>query len=386
MSPPASTPAGAGAGADDRTRRARWRLVLGAESDAALGGGVLDGAASARDRALGFLYDREIGAERNVRGSSEDPDLTVPDWVNQVQELFPRRVAERLEFDALERYGLLEIATDVDVLRRATPNTTLLKAVLATKHLMNVELLAEARRIVRVVVDQLLRELARPIRSPFTGALDRRRPTRHRIASNFDAAATIRRNLRHYDAERGAIVIREPLFSSRVRRHVDRWQVVVLVDQSGSMADSVIHAAVTASIFWSFGSLLRPHLAVFSTDVVDLTADCADPVETLMKVQLGGGTDIDHALRWAEGVVEQPSKAIIVLVTDFCEGGPVDELLATVRRIVDGGVTLLGLAALDQQAVPGYDRATAEAFVRLGAHVAAMTPHELATWVAAKVR
>jgi hypothetical protein len=370
----------------ERVRRMRWRLVLGAESDAACGS-VLDATASARDRALGFLYDREVGDDRNVRrGSLEDSHLTVPDWVNQVQELFPRRVAERLESDALERYGLLEIATDVDVLRRAVPSTALLKAILATKHLMSAELLAEARRIVRAVVEQLLRELARPIRSPFSGALDRRRPTRHRIASNFDAGATIRRNLRHYDAERGAIVIREPLFSSRVRRHVDRWQVIVLVDQSGSMADSVIHAAVTASIFWSFGALLRTHLAVFDTNVVDLTADCTDPVETLMKVQLGGGTHIEQALRWAEGLVEQPSRAIIVLITDFCEGGPVDELLATVRRIVDGGTTLLGLAALDSHAVPGYDVATAAAFVRLGAHVAAMTPHELAAWVAAKVR
>ena len=379
--------AGADAAATDRIRRSRWRLVLGAESDSAFGAGVLDATAAARDRALGFLYGREVGTERNVRrGSSEDPDLTVPDWINQVHELFPRRVVERLESDALERYGLLEIATDVDVLRRATPNTALLKAILATRHLMRAELLAEARRVVRTVVDQLLRELARPVRSPFTGALDRRRRTRHRIASNFDPTATIRRNLRHYDAARGAIVIREPLFSSRVRRHVDRWQVIVLVDQSGSMAGSVIHAAVTASIFWSFGSLLRTHLAVFGTDVVDLTAHCTDPVETLMKVQLGGGTDIDRALRWAEGLVEQPSRTIVVLITDFCEGGPVGELLATVRRIVDGGVTLLGLAGLDERAVPGYDVANARAFVRLGAHVAAMTPHELASWVAAKVR
>ena len=182
----------------------------------------------------------------------------------------------------------------------------LLKAVLATKHLMSADVLEQARRIIRAVVDELLEKLAREVVSPFTGSLDRRRPSRHRVAANFDARATIRRNLRHYDPDGRRMVISEPLFSSRVRRHVDRWQVIVLVDQSGSMADSVIHAAITASIFHSLGTLLKTHLAVFDTNVVDLTADCADPVETLMKVQLGGGTDIAGALRWAEGIVERP--------------------------------------------------------------------------------
>ena len=367
-------------------QRARWRLILGSDAEGALGG-ALDGAGQARDRALGFLYDREQGDERNVRrGSLDDSALNVPDWINDVHELFPRRVVERLERDALERYGLLEIVTDRKVLERATPNLTLLKAVLSTKHLMSADVLAEARRIIRAVVDDLLKHLARPVRSPFTGALDRRRPSRHRIASNFDAPATIRRNLKHFDAASGRLIISEPLFSSRVRRHVDRWQVIVLVDQSGSMADSVIHAAVTASIFTSLGTLLRTHLAVFDTNVVDLTDTAADPVETLMKVQLGGGTDIGQALRWAEGVVERPDRAIIVLISDFAEGAELGDLLSVVKRLVDGGVTLLGLAALDSHAVPGYDRDTAEKLVRLGAHVAAMTPHELAEWVAAKVK
>jgi Mg-chelatase subunit ChlD len=366
-------------------RRARWRLMLGADAAGALGG--LHGAAAERDRALGFLYDREVGEERNARrGTLDQSQLTVSDWINDVHELFPQRVVERLESDALDRYGLLEIATSKEVLERATPNMTLLKAVLATKHLMNAEVLAEARRIIRAVVEQLLARLARPIRSPFSGALDRRRPSQHRIAANFDARATIRRNLRNYDAASRRIVISEPLFSSRVRRHVDRWQVIVLVDQSGSMADSVIHAAVTASVFYALGTLLRTHLAVFDTSVVDLTAECADPVETLMKVQLGGGTDIGQALRWAEGIVVRPDRTIVVLISDFCEGGSVSELLAVVKRLVDSGVTLLGLAALDSAAVPGYDREMGETFVRLGAHVGAMTPHELAEWVAAKVR
>jgi Mg-chelatase subunit ChlD len=250
---------------------------------------------------------------------------------------------------------------------------------------MSADVLEQARRIIRVVVDELLEKLAREVRSPFTGTLDRRRPSRHQVAANFDARATIRRNLRHYDPEGRRMVISEPLFSSRVRRHIDRWQVIVLVDQSGSMAESVIHAAITASIFHALGTMLKTHLAVFDTNVVDLTAECSDPVETLMKVQLGGGTDIAGALRWAEGIVERPAHTIVVLISDFEEGGAIGELYAVVKRLVESGVTVLGLAALDAQAVPGYSRETAEALVRLGAHVAAMTPGELAEWVAAKV-
>src|SRR4051812_49006958 len=367
-------------------RRQRWRLVLGEESQDAMG--ACEGVVAARDRALGFLYDREVGAERNVRhGGTLDPSqLTVPEWIGEVQELFPRSVVERLEHDALDRYGLLELVTDADVLRRATPNETLLKAVLATKHLMDGEVLSEARRIVRAVVEDLRRRLARPVRSPFLGALDRRKPTRHRVAANFDAHRTIRHNLRHYDAATNRIVIAEPLFSSRVRRHIDRWQVIVLVDQSGSMADNVIHAAVVASIFTELGSLLRTHLVAFDTAVVDLTDRCSDPVETLMQVQLGGGTDIGQALTYASQLVDQPRKTIVVLVSDFEEGAPLEQLLVVTKRLVESGVTLLALAALSTDALPVYNRDVGRRLSALGAQIGAMTPDQLAEWVAERVR
>jgi uncharacterized protein with von Willebrand factor type A (vWA) domain len=375
---------------DALRRRQRWRLVLGADAEGALGR-CAGGAAAGQDAALAFLYDREVVGERNVRsrrheGGLGESQLNVPAWINAVQELFPRSVVERLEHDALDRYGLLELVTDAEVLERATPNVTLLKAVLATKHLMDERVLAQARRIIRVVVEQLRAQLAEPVRSPFLGALDRRRPTRHRIAGNFDAGATIRRNLKRFDPESGRIVIEEPLFSSRVRRQVDRWQVVVLVDQSGSMADNVIHAAVTASIFASLGSLLRTHLVAFDTNVVDLTDQVGDPVEALLKVQLGGGTDIGQALRYAEGLVDEPRRAIVVLVSDFVEGGERGVMLGTVKRLADAGVTLLALGALSADGVGEYDDDMGRKLSQLGAQVGAMTPDALAQWVAERVR
>lgn len=374
---------------DHRLQLARWRLVLGEDGESGLGCS-LDGMDGDRDRALGFLYDREYGPGRNRRtkdrqGGGEGSSLSVPEWINHVHSLFPKRTIERLEKDALERYNLQELVTNPDLLRRAQPSPTLLKAILHTKHLMNQEVLKLARDLVRKIVEQLMEKLARPVRSVFLGAANRRRRSMLRVAKNFDARQTVRRNLASFDPEEQKIYIRQPYFFSRARRQTDRWQVIVVVDESGSMMDSVIHAAVTASIFWGIQSL-RTHLVLFDTNVVDVTEQCTDPVETLMKVQLGGGTDIGQALRYAYKLVDNPRKAIVVLITDFYEGAPVADLLRITKSLVESGVTLLGLAALDDRAEPNYHRELANEMVQLGAHVGAMTPGELAEWVAAKVR
>ena len=233
----------------------------------------MDAAGIARDRALGFLYDREQGDERNVRrGSLDDSALTVPDWINDVHELFPRRVVERLESDALERYGLLEIVTDAKVLQRATPNMTLLKAVLS--HQAPDERRGPGggapdhpgrRRGAAGSGPRGTSARPSPARGPAPGArgtgsrpTSTRRPPSGATSANFDPAS-------------GRLIIREPLFFSRVRRHIDRWQVIVLVDESGSMADSVIHAAVTAAIFTSASNAAANPPRLFDTNVVDLT-------------------------------------------------------------------------------------------------------------------
>lgn len=374
----------------DEHRKARWRLVMGPGSEQLCGG--LSGEDQARDACLSYLYNREYGAGRNVRsadgqgsGGLEDSSLTVPDWINQVHELFPKTTIQRLEQDALERYQLDEMVTNAEVLARAQPNQTLLKAVLRTKHLMNKQVLATAQHLVRQVVEALMKQLAQEVRSPFQGSLDRRRRSLLKIAKNFDIALTLRRNLKHYDPQRKRVLIETPYFYSRIRRQVDRWQMIILVDESGSMLNSVIHSAITASIFYSM-RMMKVHLCIFDTAVVDLTAECLDPVETLMKVQLGGGTDIGQAISYAAELVENPRRTMVVLISDFFEGAPVDRLYSVARKLVESGVTPLGLAALDEQADPTYDHQVAAQLVRMGWHVGAMTPGELAAWVAEKVR
>jgi Mg-chelatase subunit ChlD len=362
----------------------RWRLLLGQAANASLG--ELGGEVRAADAALEWLYGRD--PERRARGErsggSEEAVLSTPDWINTIHELFPKEVIERLEQDAVERFGIDDIVTNLEVLERIEPSETLLRAVLHTKHLMNPEVLAAARRLVAEVVRRIMEKLATEVRQAFGGARDRRRPSRVAVATNFDFKRTVVTNLRRWDPQRRKLYLERPRFISRVRRQLEPWDVILLIDQSGSMVDSVIHSAVMAACLWQLPGM-RTTLVAFDTDVVDLTADVADPVELLMKVQLGGGTDIARAVAYAQSLVHNPQRTVVVLVSDFFEGGSPDELVRRVKSLVSSGATVLGLAALDANADPSYDRALAERLVRAGAHIGAMTPGELAAWLAEKI-
>ena len=264
----------------------RWRLVLGSAAEGPLGG--LGGEAARQDAALDWLYGRDPElAARGDRSSGHGPSqLTTVDWLDEIHELFPTKVVERLEQDAVERYDITEVVTDPGVLARIEPNQALLRAVLRTKHLMNPEVLALARRLVAEVVRRLQEELATQVRQAFSGARSRQRSMLARAAA-FDARRTILANLKHYQPEHQRLLVETPYFLARQRRELDAWQVVLVVDQSGSMVGSVIHSAVTAACLWGLPGV-RSHLVAFDTEVVDLTERLADPVEVLFGCQLGG--------------------------------------------------------------------------------------------------
>lgn len=366
----------------------RWRLLLGESAEGGLGeGGRLEGAAAGADAALGWLYgrdealgDRDI-ADRQAGGGASS--MTVPDWINAIHDLFPQETIERLERDAIEQFGIDEVITNPDVLARVEPNVTLLKAVLQTKHLMNQDVLRLARELVRKVVERLMKELATEVQAAFRGTLDRQRHAPLRFSKNFDALGTLKANLKNIDSQ-GRLIIRRPRFFARTKNHNARWQVILLVDQSGSMLGSTIHAAVTAACLWGLPAV-KTHLCVFDTEVVDLTRDITDPVETLMKVQFGGGTDICKAVRYGAQLIDAPQRTIFVVLTDFFEGGDENLLVKTIGDLSAQGTKVLGLAALDSDAVPAYDRQLAQRLVNAGAFVGAMTPGQLAEFIAQAV-
>lgn len=363
----------------------RWRLMLGEAAESACGS--LSEQALAADQALNWLYDRD--SDRNERDERSaalgNSMLSTPDWINNIHMLFPQEVIERLERDAVERFGIDEVVTNLEVLERIEPSESLLRAVLHTKHLMNPQVLAAARKLVAAVVSRIMENLQTEVRQAFSGTRDRRRRSKTKIASNFDFKKTVIGNLHRWHPERQRLYIERPIFNSCRLRHATPWEIVLLIDQSGSMVSSVIHSAVMAACLWNLPGV-RTRLVAFDTAVVDLTEDVSDPVELLMKVQLGGGTDIAKAVAYAQGLINNPERSVLVLVSDFYEGGNEYELVRRVKTLAEAGTRVLGLAALDSTANPAYDRAMAERLVAAGAQVGAMTPGELAGWLAEKLR
>jgi Mg-chelatase subunit ChlD len=360
----------------------RWRLVLGKYSDQRLGS-KLSGTASRMDAALEFLYGREYqgrGLRSELGPGSLDPSqITLVTWLGEVRELFPNDTVEVIEKHALDRYGLTELVTDPKTLERLEPNQQLLRTLLMLRGHLKGEVLHLARRIVKQVVDEIRRKLESEVRQALAGRLNRFRHSPMAIAQNFDALGTVRQNLKHYDTERRKLVIEQLRFFERNTRRLP-WDIILCVDQSGSMADSVIHSAVMAGILAALPAF-RVKIVIFDTSVVDLSEHADDPVEMLMRVQLGGGTDIAQAVRYCTQLVENPHRTVMVLVTDFCEGAPPGELVRAVKKLSEARVRMLGLAALDGQSHPAYDRQMAERLAACGMEIAALTPQRLAHWL-----
>ncbi|HBQ10690.1 MAG TPA: VWA containing CoxE family protein [Myxococcales bacterium] len=373
-------------------RRARWRLVLGRYAKRHLPDDVLSATDARAGRALDYLYGREgagrgelqaVGADG--RGGGLEPSaLTIPRWIAEVRDLFPTDTVQRIQQHALERYRLTGLLDDPETLRDVRPSVELLQTLLALKDHAKPAVLAQIRRLVDRVVEELTERLSREVRQAFSGRIDRFRKSPLKVAQNFDAHRTIRENLRRWDPETQRLLVEAPRFFARVRRELP-WHVILCVDQSGSMAPSIIYAAVMAGIFAKLPAL-RVKLVLFDTSVVDLSEQVDDPTSVILGVQLGGGTNIGQALRYCETLVEDPRRTVLVLVSDFEEGGSPRTLLTLTARLASEGVRLLGLAALDEEGTPFFDHGMAERLAAVGMEVAAITPRQLGRWLAEVVR
>lgn len=363
----------------------RWRLVLGRYAEQSLSPQGLQGQDKRRDQALDQLYGREYKGrglrEDGERGpgslDASQPNLVT--WLGEVRELFPRDTVEIIEKHALDRYGLTQLVTDPRTLERLEPSQQLLRTLLTLRGHLHGDVLHLAKRIIRQVVEELRRQLEAEVRQALSGRLNRHRHSPMAVAQNFDVRGTVRANLKHYDAERASLVVEQIKFFERNSRRLP-WDIILCVDQSGSMVDSVIHSAVMAGIFAALPAF-RVKLVLFDTSIVDLSEHADDPVEVLMQAQLGGGTDIGKAVRYCSQLVEVPHRTVLVLVTDFCEGAAPSELVRAVRQLAEARVRMLGLAALDGNAHPVYDRQMAERLAACGMEIAALTPQRLAQWL-----
>lgn len=371
----------------------KWRLVLGkyAESRISLSGEEeqehqedRQGYSQYRvmDDVLDFLYGREYDDDEGVRkrmGSRDDSQLTVPEWLSKMKRLFPKDTVEIMEKHAIEKYNMLELITDKEVLESLEPNVELLKTIMGFKHMMKGEVLESARRIVKQVAEELMEKLKKDIESSRLGKINRNQSSAVRSIRNLDLQRTVRTNLKNYQPEEHKLYVDRIYFNGCIRKF-NTYRVIIAIDESGSMLDSVIHSAIMAGVFSSL-PMLDTKLVIFDTNVVDLSGYVEDPVQTLMSVQLGGGTDIAGALNYCDKMIDIPAKTIVVLVTDLFEGGGYNNLYAVCKRIIEGGSKLLILTALDKDATPHYDKHAAAVLAEMGAEVAAMTPKYLADWV-----
>jgi hypothetical protein len=363
----------------------RWRLMLGRYATQPLSGVTFEAGDWKLDQALEYLYGREYEGRGLARpgggaGSLDPSQLRAIDWLNQSRKLFPKEVFERMQTQAIERYQLTALLNDPAVLRSMDASPGLARALLGLRGRLSGQMREAVREIIQKTVDDITRRLKSDFVNALVGRRNRNRRSEVRNAQNFDARATIQANLKNFDAERGQLVIRRPLFNTRVKRNLP-WDVVLCVDQSGSMLDSVIYSAVIAGIMSALPAV-RVRLVVFDTSVVDLTHLAHDPVEVLLTVQLGGGTDIGRAVRYCEGLITQPERTVFTLISDFEEGAMPGPLLAAVQRMAQARVKLLGLAALDEAANPVFDRQMAQRLANQGMHVAALTPTHFAQWLA----
>ncbi|MFK0210088.1 MULTISPECIES: VWA domain-containing protein [unclassified Streptomyces] len=354
---------------DERLRR--WRLVLGG-GDADGTGRTLAGTDAAVDGALTALYDRtgRDGGGRSAGLGASAP--SVARWLGDIRTYFPSSVVQVMQRDAIDRLGLATLLLEPEMLEAVEPDVHLVGTLLSLGRAMPETTRETARAVVRKVVDDLEKRLAGRTRATLTGALDRSarisRP-RHR---DIDWDRTIRANLKHYLPERRTVVPERLVGHGRASRGL-RKEVVLCVDQSGSMAASVVHAAVFGAVLASMRSLAT-RLVVFDTSVVDLTEQLDDPVDVLFGTRLGGGTDINRALAYCQSRITRPADTVVVLVSDLYEGGIRDEMLKRVAAMKASGVQFVALLALSDEGAPAYDRDNAAALAALGAPAFACTP------------
>lgn len=355
----------------------RWRLVLGSEAaDTELSATDL-----AMDRTLDALYDRAADSQRGAGLGASAPN--VARWLGDIRSYFPSSVVQVMQKDALERLGLQQMLFEPEMLRAVEPDVHLVATLLSLNRIMPNKTKATARLVVAKVVQELERKLAAPFRQAVTGSLNRATRNRRPRHNEIDWMRTIRANLKHYQHDYQTIIPETRIGFGR--RGQSLRDIVLCIDQSGSMAPSVVYASVFAAVLATIKAVSTSVVA-FDTAVIDLTPMLADPVDVLFGTQLGGGTDINRALAYCQGLIRRPQETIFVLISDLYEGGNNSEMLARANALVASGVQVIVLLALDDNGAPAYDHRNAAHFAAMGAPCFACTPDLFPDLMAAAIK
>lgn len=351
----------------------RWRLILGgAEAD---GTNVPLNIEEQRiDRSLEAIYDSD---RKGGLGSSAPK---VSRWLGDIREFFPQTVVQIIQKDAVKRLNLTSLLTEKEMLQTVVPDVHLVATLMSLSRVIPEKNKEMARQVVRQVVDELFRKLSAPTQQAVSGALNRSSRRRNPRYNEIDWNTTIVKNLKNYQPDYKTIIPEVRIGYGRKRKALK--DIILCLDQSGSMGTSVIYSGIFGSVLASIPSV-STRMVVFDTSVVDLTEELQDPVDLLFGVQLGGGTDIARALTYCQGLITRPEETVLVLVTDLYEGGNVQEMRKRFVSIVNSGVQLVVLPALNDDGAPSYDKGNAEFLAELGVPTFACTPDRFPDLMAA---
>lgn len=349
--------------ADDRLRR--WRLILGGEQDGT--GCNLKGQDVEIDKSLNALYDSNPYKKGGLGSSAPK----VARWLGDIRSYFPSSVVKVMQKDALERLDLKSLLLEPEMMENVEPDIEMAANLLALKDIMPAKAKETARIVVRRVVEDLEKKLASHLRQAVMGSLNKASRNRRPRHKEIDWNRTIKANLKHYQASHKTIIPETRIGYGRKRSSLR--DIILCIDQSGSMGTSVVYSGVFGAILASLPSV-STRMVVFDTTVVDLSEDLQDPVDLLFGVQLGGGTDINRALGYCQSLIRRPEETILVLISDLYEGGNNKEMLKRVATIASSGVEFIALLALNDEGAPYYDKKNAEIMASFGAPSFACTP------------
>ena len=360
---------------DSEERSRRWRLVLGQDPEGEQSSGESgegqesDDGLSAEDQALDQALEMLYGDGEEGDLSDSAPDIAR--WLGDIRAYFPDNVVRIMQRDALKRFKLRNVLDQPELLAAIEPDVNLVADILALKKVMPARTRETAREVVRQVVEELREQLAYPLEQAIKGSLDRATRTRRPRYKEINWGRTIHKNLKHYQPAQETIVPEKLVGYGRKRSSLK--EIIIALDTSGSMASSVVYGSIYAAVLASIPAV-STRLVMFDTSVVDLTEELSDPVDLLFGIRLGGGTNIDRALAYCQGLVSRPQDTVLVLISDLYEGGSKEGMVQRLSMMSDGGVNIVTLLALNDKGAPRFSREIAQQLADLDLPAFACTP------------
>lgn len=358
---------------NDEQHKRKWRLILGGQENDGTGF-TLNERDEQMDKTLEALYDSER------KGSLGPSSPNVARWLGDIRTFFPSSIVQVMQQDALNRLNLTQMLFEKEMLENVEADVHLVATLMTLSKVIPDKTKDTARQVVRKVVDELVRKLSQPTQQAIIGSLNRSVRNRRPRHNEINWHATILKNLKHYQPEYKTIVPETRIGYGRKRNSLK--DVVLCLDQSGSMGTSVVYSGIFGSVMASIPAI-KTKMVVFDTAVSDLTEELTDPVELLFGVQLGGGTDINLALTYCKQIITKPNDTVLVLITDLYEGGSVEGMRKRAVELVAAGVQVVVLLALNDEGAPSYDHGNAQFLSNLGIPVFACTPDKFPDLMAA---